>query len=470
MKLWQKISLVCIAILAVTVTVTSLFLFYFSRNNILELTVANAKEKQSGLCKTFVRMMEQVEDSPAFSGMSERETILYCFSTLADESSVLVSGDETLYSYVSVKPEEILPLSTGDQRVFLDEVGARNLLIVGSLVAAANQVAPFAVYEIKDISAVYEAFDNLMLQYTAIAASFLLLGMLLIAGLVHKASGPLKSLSHSARRIADGQYAERADVRTRDEVGMLAGDFNRMAAAVQENFNALQEKNERQEAFIHGLTHEFKTPMTSMMLHSETLLNANLPEDARNRSLMHIRTQCAWLERLTQKLMKLVTLNEDVHLSESSVSGLFASVRESVTESLAKRGHALITDCKVDTLPMDTDLMHSLLVNLVENASKASEPGETVTLSAEGRTVTVTDHGRGIPADAIDKVTEPFYTVDKSRSKAQGGSGLGLALVKRIADAHHAQLRIESKPGEGTSISVVFPPAEENPAPSPAAL
>ena len=105
---------------------------------------------------------------------------------------------------------------------------------------------------------------------------------------------------------------------------------------------------------------------------------------------------------------------------------------------------------------MDADLMRSALVNLVENAIKASERGSTVELIANKNEIIVRDHGRGIPKDEIARVTEPFYMVDRSRSKKLGGSGLGLALVQRIADVHHAELVIESELNVGTSIFFRF--------------
>ncbi len=457
MRLWQKISIVCIVVLLLVVALTGTLLLVSARSDILTLTVDNAKEKQASLSKAFSNMasLTVAEDMP--EGVVTA-VLLDCFAAFADDSSVLVHGYDTLYSYVRIEPQDILPVSTTEQRVFLDEVGERNFCIVGSLVEIAPLNDQYTVYVITDISDVYQTYRNMTVRFIIIAIIGITLGMLGIIFLVHLSTLPLKKLGQSARRIAGGEYTERANVRTNDEVGALSEDFNRMAEAVQTHVDALEDRNERQNLFISGVTHEFKTPMTSMMLHSETLLNNPLltPEQ-RVKSLMHIHTQCAWLERLTQKLMSLITLGQNVTTSSQSVPDLIERVVESTQETLQKRGTPLVTECAVDTLPMDADLMQSLLINLVDNASKASEPGQTILLSATERTLCVTDHGRGIPPEAIKRVTEPFYMVDKSRSKRMGGSGLGLALVKRIADAHNAELIIESMPGEGTTIRVVFP-------------
>ena len=155
--------------------------------------------------------------------------------------------------------------------------------------------------------------------------------------------------------------------------------------------------------------------------------------------------------------MTLVLLQGEISLREESVAELLEAVKESTADKLEKQNMKLCLNCEMDTLPMDFDLMRSALVNLVENARKASRDGQTIYLSAKNNTIEVRDFGQGIPAKELPRITEPFYMVDKSRSKKQGGAGLGLAIVQRIASAHGAALIAESIPGEFTLIKIVFP-------------
>lgn len=127
-----------------------------------------------------------------------------------------------------------------------------------------------------------------------------------------------------------------------------------------------------------------------------------------------------------------------------------------MTETLRQRDTRLISECKLNTLSMDADLMQSVLINLVDNASKASTPGQIVTMRAYCNVIEVADCGCGIPESEIAHITEPFYMVDKSRSKKYGGTGLGLALAKEIVRAHGANLSIESKVGNGTTVRIQF--------------
>ena len=135
---------------------------------------------------------------------------------------------------------------------------------------------------------------------------------------------------------------------------------------------------------------------------------------------------------------------------------LLTQVRELTRPIMEKYGTSLEITCNGDILPVDKDLMCIALVNLVENSAKASAPGQTIRIQASEMGFTVTDHGRGIPEKDLQRVTDPFYMGDPSRSKANGGFGLGLALVREIAAVHGGTLVLESTLGEGTTARIVI--------------
>ena len=459
MKLWQKTSIICIAVLFVIVTACSAVLLIHAKNSILELTYSHAKDKQRSLASSF-REMAGYYSAEGDSLTVETSLVNYCFSRFADSSSVLMRGDETLYSGVSVNPRAFLPLPENEysMKIAEREIDGRNVLIAGSLVAVRN--TSYAVYVVEDISTTYNSIVSLAWTFAAVSLAGILLGAGCIALIMRRSTRPLTALAKTARQIAGGDYSMRADVYTQDEIGALAGDFNLMAEAVETRIAELMETAERQRLFIGGVTHEFKTPLTALLLHSRMLRRANMMEEERDNSLAHIESQCAWLERLVQTLLKLITLEQAILVENVSVAALFEWVRQSTQQALADKGVALIMRCDADTLPMNADLMQSLLINLVDNAAKAYDAdaqNKTVTLSCYGSVLEVKDYGRGIPKESMERIFEPFYMVDKSRSKKAGGSGLGLALVKQIADAHGARLEVESTLGSGTAVRVVFP-------------
>ena len=458
MKLWQKTSLICIAVLLVIVTACSAVLLIHSKNSILELTYSRARDRQKSLASSFSEMAGYyIAEND--SRTVENSLVNYCFSRFADSSSVLMRGNETLYSGVSVNPHALMPLSDGEYgaRLTEREIEGRNVLIVGSLVMVKSTT--YAVYVVEDISTIYNSIVSLAWTFAAVSLAGILLGAGCIALIMHRSTRPLTSLAKTARQIAGGDYSMRVDVHTKDEIGALAGDFNLMAEAVETRIAELMETAERQRLFIGGVTHEFKTPLTALLLHARMLRRANMTEEERDNSLAHIESQCAWLERLVQTLLRLITLERDIERRPCEVDELFDRVRQNTQKSLADRGVTLNVQSNGETLDCNADLVQSMLINLVDNAAKAynaDAADKRVLLTFSNNTIQVKDFGRGIPKEAMERIFEPFYMVDKSRSKKAGGSGLGLALVKRIANAHDAELIIESNIEKGTTVWVRF--------------
>lgn len=458
MKLWQKTSLICIAVLLVIVTACSSVLLIHSKNSILELTYSRARDRQKSLASSFSEMAGYyIAEND--SRTVENSLVNYCFSRFADSSSVLMRGNETLYSGVSVNPHALMPLSDGEYgaRLTEREIEGRNVLIVGSLVMVKSTT--YAVYVVEDISTIYNSIVSLAWTFAAVSLAGILLGAGCIALIMHRSTRPLTSLAKTARQIAGGDYSMRADVYTQDEIGALAGDFNLMAEAVEARIAELMETAERQRLFIGGVTHEFKTPLTALLLHSRMLRRANMTDEEKDASLEHIESQCEWLERLVQTLLKLITLEREIERRPCEVDALFDTVRQNTQKSLADRGVTLNVQSNGETLDCNADLVQSMLINLVDNAAKAynaDAADKRVLLTFSNNTIQVKDFGRGIPKEAMERIFEPFYMVDKSRSKKAGGSGLGLALVKRIANAHDAELIIESNIEKGTTVWVRF--------------
>ena len=452
MKLWQKVSLICSAVLTSIVLLMGGLLLREAEQSILELTYQQSSDKQRNLSASFSEMsnyyLEETDSAPV-----EYSLVKYCFSRFADSTCVLMKGSETLYSNVAVDMSRYA-IKGYDAEQFEEEIGGRQILITGSTVSVRNE--PYAVYVVEDITGVYESIIRMVWRFALIGGVGILLGFVLIGLLVRRSMQPLAVLKTAAGRIAAGGYGERATVLSKDEVGALANDFNRMAESVENHIGDLTETAERQRLFIGGVTHEFKTPLTTVILNADTLQNACMDEEERQTALSYIERQCKWLERMTQKLLKLITLKQDIELKPSSVPQLFERVEESMAETLRQRDTRLISECKLNTLSMDADLMQSVLINLVDNASKASAPGQAVTMRAYDDVIEVSDNGIGIPESELARITEPFYVVDKSRSKKLGGSGLGLALVKEIISAHGAELEIDSSVGIGTTIRIQF--------------
>ncbi len=370
---------------------------------------------------------------------------------------------------LNLKPLDLLP-PPGDnaRRWIIRRVDHRDILLVAGDTTLLDD--DYLIYYIQDISKVFS--DGAQQARTVAIIDLAVLAMLGLALFVsvRLAVRPLKSLQKATRAISGGTYDQRLPVKGDDEISELARDFNHMSQAVEEHVSQLKATADDRRMLIANMTHELKTPMTSIIGYSEILLRARLDAKQQEMALNHIHNESLRIEALSQKLMRLVALEgERLESREEPVAELLEGVKAAVVMLLAQSNMTLTTHNELDTLPMDRDLMTGLLTNLIDNARKASPEGSVIELSSflspEGWPVLqVKDSGHGIPADELPKIMEPFYMVDKQRSRRNNSAGLGLSLCAIIAHVHHAHIRIQSTVGVGTTVQVIFGGAEEMPA------
>ena len=459
MKLRHKISLLAGAVLLLVLLTCAGTLLLYARKTILALAEDQARDKQSALAASFASMARYYA-VPQDSDAARESLVRYCFNRFADQEGVLLRGSDTLCSSVAVDPSLYAVPDREDNRtaVYRGLVDGRQLLMVASYEWVQTDI--YYVGLVRDITDVYDAMGRLSRLFLAVCAAGVVLGMGLLFLAVKRSTAPLSRLTAATGEIAAGAYDKRVTVSGRDEVGDLGQSFNRMAEAVENKIADLTTQNERQRLFIGGVSHEFKTPLAAVRLHGDLLQSAKLSEAEREDSLQHIRQAGAYMTSMTQNLMALLLLNNGIEREETDPAALLATVASAARDGLTARGVTLITQCETASpLPLNPTLMTSLLLNLVENAARSydtEDENKTVTLRASGRCFEVSDQGRGIPSDAQEHIFEPFFRVDKSRSRKQGGSGLGLALVKAIADAHGAAFSLDSQPGRGTTFRVTF--------------
>lgn len=306
-----------------------------------------------------------------------------------------------------------------------------------------------------DLTDLYRGRDAALRRFLLLEAAVLAAGAVVTAVFARRMTRPLRTLTTASAEIADGDYARRTGLHTGDEIETLSSSFDKMADAVQEKITALQADVRQREDFMGAFAHELKTPMTSIIGYADMLRTIQASPAEQYEAAGAIYHEGRRLEALSGKLLALLGLGEEtITLQPTALAALWPRLQA------ACPGVPLQLPACDAAVQADADLLLDLLCNLVGNAVKASEPGQPVEVRAadNGDTVTLTvaDHGCGIPQSEISRVTEPFYMVDKSRARKQGGSGLGLALCKRIAEVHGSDLHIESTPGEGTRVSVIL--------------
>ena len=458
MKLGMKLSLITILVLLLGMGVSGAAVLTRSARRIREITVENYERQTEATAHAIGKELDY-EPRAHFNDTTMVAYYQYVMQKYGASRYILLEKDR-----VACNKTPFVPANPKDERwqepdgysVIQKQNECYLLLVCRTVPVSGNEA--FRLILVQDISPVYAdirqqiVFFCMVYLVTAIAAA------VLVFAVTGRVLSPLRELSHAAQDISDGRLERRARVKTCDEVGQLAAAFNTMAERIEHQVEALSEETQRQRQMLGSLTHEMKTPMTSIMGYADSLLHVNLKEEYRQQALRHIYEECGRLGRLGSKLMCLIGMydNDSICKEEVSAAGLFARVAQLEEAHLAKKKMTLSCTCGSERYVLDRDLFESLLMNLIDNAIKAGTEGGSIFLTAACDRIVVCDEGCGIAQEEIPRVTEAFYMVDKARSRKEGGSGLGLALCSRIAQLHDARLEIESTLGEGTKVSVVF--------------
>jgi signal transduction histidine kinase len=308
-----------------------------------------------------------------------------------------------------------------------------------------------------------QAFRAAMIDALLWSAGAATLAAVAVSLLVsHRIATPIQRLLAASRRIAAGHYAERVPPGADDELGALADQFNRMAAE-------LESAERRRVALIGDVAHELRTPLATIEGYAEGLLDGVVEPGAGTWALIH--DEVRRLRRLVQDLQELSRAEARqlaLQCEPIAPRSLIEQAVGVIAAQFAEKGIALTHDVALDlpAVRADPDRIQQVLINLLGNALRHTPPGGQVQLCAasDERAVTfhVTDTGSGIAPEHLPHLFERFYRVDKARSRALGGHGIGLTIAKALVAAHDGSIRAHSDgPGRGATFSFTLPRADQ---------
>lgn len=317
-----------------------------------------------------------------------------------------------------------------------------------------------------DITSVYAARAQEQNTFRLLLIAIFVVGSItsmIAASLLTK---PLEKLSSLAQHISHGDYSARLHIHSGDEIEALANDFNNMADTIEDNISELHFSMEKQKQFMGSFAHELKTPMTSIIGYADLLRSQNMSEDETNEAANYIFSEGKRLESLSLKLLDLLVVkNQETILTPTDPALAIRNVINVMKPELAKEHITLKSSCRKGCCMMDIDLFQSLIINIIDNARKAIDDNGLIhvagTVRDDNYVIIIKDNGRGMPPEEITRISEAFYRIDKSRSRAQGGAGLGLAICSKIAEIHQAKIKYKSAVGRGTVVTITLPNIKE---------
>lgn len=268
----------------------------------------------------------------------------------------------------------------------------------------------------------------------------------------------MQKLSESAKKIAGGNYSERVSVSNKDEIGELGEQFNVMADAVEERIAKLLEEERKKNVFMGNLTHELRTPLTAIYGYAQTMRAVKLTKEEEEMALKYVEKESLRLSRLSDKMLQLMGLKEggSIEKRQIKIKSIFKDSVNACSSYIQSKNIIIEMSVGDEYLIGDKDLMTEAIINLLSNAIRASAENGKVKLYVVDKEIVIEDEGAGMEKEEVDKISEPFYRIDKSRSRKEGGAGLGLSLVREILLKHNMEFKIDSKLGVGTRIIITY--------------
>jgi len=301
---------------------------------------------------------------------------------------------------------------------------------------------------------VLRSLQRNVLQITLILECFVILFSLAFSKTF---SSRLNKIMASMRIIREGDYSHKVQMGGNDELTALGEEFNDLT-------ERLQTSEQKRRRFVSDASHELKTPLASIKLLTDSILQNEMDADTIREFVGDIGDEADRLNRMTAKLLSLTKVDGDP-MEESEIIYMTPTIQRAV------RRLSLIADqAGIDInlhLAEDTpvliieDDLYQIVYNLIENGIKYNSWGGSLTVrirrDEDNAILEVSDTGVGIPEDALGHVFERFFRVDKARSRASGGSGLGLAIVRAIVERNRGEIQVASRMGEGSTFTVTFP-------------
>lgn len=459
MKMFMKLFISVVVILCVSLSIFGYLLIIESFKSAIEREVSQASE-QFNLIKFSIQ-----SNSPTL--ISGNEIVL---PNVIDK---VLSGNlyANLISIYSSEKQKIISSFSEDFEVtdFLEKVQASNLVyeirklgdkyIFITAGYLKEDETPLYLIVGRDITKIISEYEQMKKTYMIIYCYISLISINVILILTLLIITPIKKVNNLAKKIAGGDYKSRIKVTSNDELGELGKSFNKMTEAIENSFEQIKKSSLQKEEFVANFAHELKTPLTSIIGYADMICSKDLEKGKIKEAAGYIWSEGMRLESLSQKLMNLILLNsQDFIFEELEVTEIFQDIVQTINPILIKNSIILNNEIEKDTILVEFDLFKTLILNIIDNARKANATQIFISgkIFLKKYEISITDNGDGIPEKDLERITEAFFVVDKSRAKKQYSAGIGLALADKIVALHKGTLKFESKLGEGTKVIITL--------------
>ncbi|MGL5821258.1 MAG: ATP-binding protein [Sarcina sp.] len=463
MKIWKKIFLSSMILFIFIFNIAGIYIIESIYNRNMQIAIQSSIYDERNIQNSIYLNSEVLSEYTTEQFWSLLKNYIYEENTNIANIEILDSSGKVLLdtSNLDIKGDrpEIEDAQLNTAHFILRDISGNNYIFVSSKMRIKGNLYTLVVAENINYLQNDKFYNFKMFGILNIIVIVLLgLGMYIVSKRITR---PIDELKDVAQKVKDKDFSGRVHKIGDDEVGELALIFNSMMQVIEDNIEELENLNDKKERFINNLTHEMKTPITSIIGYSELLLKSNINEETRLKALGYINSQGKRLEKLSTVLIRLIMIkNQKLDLKNICVKMIVGDSIEVLKYKLEFAKIKIGENLEDAKIICDKELVEVLIINLLDNAIKASDEMTKIELIGKVKGdkyfLEVIDEGKGISEKDLEKIKEPFYMVDKSRAESNKNIGLGLAICTEICKRNNIDFYIESELGKGTKVTLVF--------------
>lgn len=461
-KLFKKQFFITVTIVILSLVILMMILSVVLNNHITKSSYNTLSE----CCRQIKENVQSFENSAQFSNIAvplsqvsgsdifitdSHGAILMCACSEWQESGKCMHS-----SYIV--PKKLIDRSESDSGFAIDNMDMFKYPQYVS-VSAIDKEKEYFVFASSPISEARNLIARISKLFYLWAVIPLLLMLVAIFIMTYRLTRPLKSMSEAAKAMSKGDFSKRVPVTSDDEIGELAASFNMMT-------NSLSRLESMRRSFVGNVSHELKTPMTTIGGFIDGILDGTIKPEQQEYYLNIVSQEIKRLSRLVNGMLSVTRLESgeaELKPDKFDFYELLCTIMIGQEQRINKRGLVVSGLDSMESLTVcaDKDLIYQVVYNLVDNAIKFVDDGGQITVGlasdSENMVFTITNTGKGIPEKELPFVFERFYKGDKSRSHVKNSTGLGLYLAKTIVSAHKGKISVTSKEEQFTTFKVILP-------------
>lgn len=462
-KLWTKIYIITLGVFLILINVGFYMVFHMTYKKDMKAEQDVAVATFDIINASLGQSMEEMYEDGRLNNRSlaSNMEILEKHYLKQNISLKLYNDSQTIYSDNNVPLDKTM---YKDGKILMKNKVERGIpvIYISRVISDYSENYYFCYY--KPLYELKENWDTLKKKYILMSAGFSSVLAIILVFVLNRLMRPIRDLSSVMDKVKKEGYDSpiHVEIKGYDDIAGLGENFNEMLDIISENMKAIRLESERKQQFVDNFAHELKSPLTSIYGFAEYVSKAKVSDEEKEECMKFIMDESNRMLEMAYDLMDLSEIRSKELKKETFLAEELKSQVESILkDKLKKKNIHLNIEWKAEKVYGNKGLLKILVGNIIINSINASAYDSNIDLSVTEENgmskVVVTDFGCGMSEEELLHIFEPFYRVDKARSRKNGSTGLGLSVCKQIVEAHKGSIHYISKKGEGTTVTIYLP-------------